>query len=388
MSLGEDAPSSQNVFKSLVRTMSGKTVADNHISASSHVFTTQSARPETNQTLERTQSAKSLSSQTSNQRRFNIGERLKRLTQDLPLRGNDKGALASPKITIGEVPNVTIDDNEPEIQQVRHAKMLSVVMESAEGHDPLPNEPSSSPNSDSLSPTAFAKRLRDLIDPLPFPSFSTPVTPPKLPVSDKNGRPISPPVASPISDSKLIALLSSATFMNGSNAANKPRPSVWDVLEKLGVPPHGFPLTEQQPSRGESEGKQDSTDPSDNDPNFFSGTSSVMVYSPLIPGKEDLVELGELLPIAVQEEVVHDVSAATSWTSMWPLSLISSWTQFGIQTAVIENPTQSFSGDFLVSSDITTVNNSGKTVRMKTTSAWVPSTTKLSFQAMWWGYRL
>lgn len=387
-----DAPNSQNVFNRLVRTMSGRSVANDNI-ATPPAVTTQATETGTNQASEGTQSATSVSSQTQNKRRLSIGEKLKKLTQDLRPRGRNKATLSSPEITTGDVSGVTIGGNESELEQVHHARMLSVVMELAEGQDPPPNEPSSSTGlvAPSLSPSAFAKHLRDLIDPLPFPTFSTPITPPKLPQRDKKGRPMSPPTATPISDSKLIALLSSATYMNGSKAGDKSHPSVWNLLEKLGVPPHGLPSTEEQPlGEDGTEGRgEDGTDqPGSNDPGFFSGTSSVMVYSPLIPGNEDLVELGELVPISFQEEVVHGASAATSWTSIWPLSLISGWTQFGIQTAVMETPTHSFSGDFLISSDVTTVNSSGKTVRVKTTSAWVPSTTKLSFQVMWWGYRL
>ena len=382
-----DPSNSQNVFNRLVRSMSGRSLANDNIAASSAVTTTETG---TNQA---SKSATSVSSQTQNKRRLSIGEKLKKLTQDLRPRGRNKATLSSPEITTGDVAGVTISGIESELEQVHHARMLSVVMELAEGHEPPPNEPSSSTGSaaPSLTPSAFAKHLRDLIDPLPFPTFSTPITPPKLPQRDKKGWPISPPTATPISDSKLIALLSSATYMNGSKAGDKSHPSVWNFLEKLGVPPHGLPPTEEQPSgQDETEGRgDDGTDqPGRSDPGFFSGTSSVMVYSPLIPGNEDLVELGELVPISFQEEFVHDALAAASWTSIWPLSLISGWTQFGIQTAVMETPTHSFSGDFLISSDVTTVNSSGKTVRVKTTSAWVPSTTKLSFQAMWWGYRL
>jgi hypothetical protein len=70
----------------------------------------------------------------------------------------------------------------------------------------------------------------------------------------------------------------------------------------------------------------------------YAGTSSVMVYSPLIPGKDDIVELGELIPISVEEEVIYDAAASKQWTSVWPLSLLPNWPQFHTQAPVMKTP--------------------------------------------------
>jgi hypothetical protein len=264
-----------------------------------------------------------------------------------------------------------------------HGKMLSIVDERVEDIQASTLPSTTKTDDHSLSPTTLAQRLRDLIDPLPFPSYSQTVKPPKLPPRDKQGRPIPPQPSTPVNDSKLIELLSSATFMNGPRAETKSRPSVWELLEGLGVPPHGFPeLKSAEPDNG---GTGSSDPPIDGQPDF-TGTSSVMVYSPLIPGQDDIVELGELIPVSIEEETIYDISDSKSWTSIWPLSMLPGWPQFRMQAAVMEVP--DFSEDFIVHTDVTTINESGKKVRLKTTSAWVPSTTKMSFQAMWWGYRL
>jgi len=334
-------------------------------------------RSEGTPTLTRTQSATSLSSQTSRKRGLSVGDRLKKLSLDLPqrLKRSVKSEPASPRVTLVEA-----EDTATGSDAVGHGKMLSIVDEGVE--DSQAGTISSTLNP-LLSPATLAQRLRDLIDPLPFPSFSYPIKPPKLPPRDKKGRPIPPTSSHPINDSKLIELLSSATFMNGSQSGGKPRPSVWEVLERLGVPPHGFP-EEQSIDHGNGDGDEQ---PVDSEPDY-SSTSSVMVYSPLIPGKDDIVELAELVPFSVEERVIYDIAASTSWVSMWPLSLIPIWPQSSTQLPVIETPSShDFSGNF-IHSDVTSIDISGRKFRVTTTSAWVPSVTKMSFQAMWWGYRL
>ena len=376
-----ETSSSKDVFYRLVRTISGRSVT-NDAGPAPPLPQTES---DVQQPLEMTQSD---SSHVPDKRKLGVGDKLWKLSQDLPLklRRNSKSGLASPRMTTGEVSTTTDPDRVPALQ-AGHARILSTVAEQADSNRVLlENAPPTS--TDTLSPATLAQRLRDLIDPLPFPTFSSPIKPPKLAPRDDNGRPITPPSASPVKDNRLIALLSSATFMNGSNAGDRHRPSIWELLESLGVPPHGFPET-QSTGEGTEDGNGGGMDPpADNEPHY-AGTSSVMVYSPLIPGKEDIVELGELIPITIEEEIVQNAVAATSWTSMWPLSLITGWTQSNTQVGVMENSLRGgFSGDFYVYSDITSMDASGRKVRVKTTSAWVPSTTKMSFQVMWWGYRL
>lgn len=360
-------------FHRLVRSMSGRDIANGN---GSGLTTSENTRYDSEL---RNQSSTSLSSQKSQKRKFNVGERLKRLSHDLPLKlwTNSKSEPASPRVSSIEVEDT--GNNAYDVTS-RHGKMLSVVDERME--DTQAGMIPSTAKHESLSPATLAQRLRDLIDPLPFPSVSYPIRPPKLPPRDKKGRPIPPPSSS-IKDRRLVELLSSATFMNGSRSGVKPRPSVWNILEEMGVPPHGFPEERVDGGGGESD------DPPIDDQPDYSGTSTVMVYSPLIPTKDDIVELGELIPVSVEEEPISNTTLGKSWTSLWPLSMLPGWPQYKTQAPVMEDPLRGgFSQDFIVRSDVITMDDSGRRLRLKTTSAWVPSTTKVSFQVMWWGYRL
>ena len=115
------------------------------------------------------------------------------------------------------------------------------------------------------------------------------------------------------------SLLSNASFMNGSS--QKRKPSVWDILENLHcTSPNSNPnppcsSTTSSPTYIGSEAQRSSPEKGDEPttasssniyPNqlsndslpgvAFSDTSSIMVYSPLLPTQSDLVELAELVP--------------------------------------------------------------------------------------------
>ena len=243
-----ETSSTKDVFlHKLVRSMSGRDIVNGNVATSPGV--TPIGREDV-PSLARTQSATSLSSQASRKRGLSVADRLKRLSLDLPLklRRNGKSEPASPRVTLVEAEET---DTSTRDTAIGHGKMLSMVDERVEDTQPGTNSSTPNPDNHSLSATTLAQRLRDLIDPLPFPSFSYPVKPPKLPPRDKNGRPIPPKSSSPIKDSRLIELLSSATFMNGSQSGDKPRPSVWEILEGLVVPPHGFPEAQSsEPNNG------------------------------------------------------------------------------------------------------------------------------------------
>jgi len=395
-----DSNGSKQIFHRLVRTLSGKIIRDNEPtfgeSSSPMVVAT---TPELNAPLERTLSSSSSASQT----RVGLAERLKQLS-NVPLtklRRSSKSTAASPRISTSPLPDSgygsSVATPSPgllsPVVQSHHAKMLSMVAELVENEDSVSSSvPSSVPSStnhppDTPSPGTLARRLQDLIDALPFPNISTdrtthrppPVKAPKPPARDKDGRPI-PPLPSPIKDKKLINLLSSATFMNGSKTGVKSRPSMWSILEAMEAPPHGFPPEDEIPVDG--------GDPStgDDDSDIFSDNSSVMVYSPLIPGGEDIVELAELVPVVVEEEVQETPIPGTSWTAVWPLSIFYAEKS----TSPPAEPTlqQRLSDDVVLSPEKINVDASGRKVKVQTVRAWVPSTTKLSLQAMWWGYRL
>ncbi|KIM45655.1 hypothetical protein M413DRAFT_345134 [Hebeloma cylindrosporum] len=387
-----DGPQHQDAFSRLIRTLSGRNVSADASAppppAEASVLATPSADSGVEVSTPGEPLERTLSNSSSQRIRMNIGERLKRL--GAKLRKTDKGVPSSPKVTLGEIqpPDTSsgsgTSDTSPPGPSHGHAKLLSMVAELDEPSSSTPpaktNDP---PEADTL-----AKRIQTLIDSLPFPAprQNRPlpiIKPPKPPARERDGRPIPPPNATPIKDSRLIAFLSSATIMNGSSANG--RPSIWSVLEGIGAPAHGFPPIEgDDVEGGDPESERPEGSPGDGDDSVFSEDSSVMIYSPLIPGQEDLVELAELVPVSVEEEVIpsKEVIDGTSWTTVWPLSIL-----YG-ETPAATKAARRLSGDTVISPGRTSNDSTGRRVRVQTVRAWVPSDTKLSVQAMWWGYRL
>lgn len=222
---------------------------------------------------------------------------------------------------------------------------------------------SSSGTTDPPEPTFLARKIQALIDALPLPTGPTPIpsTPAPKPKRDAAGRPIPPPGASPLRDARLVALLSSATVMNGRPGS---RPSVWSVLESMGAPRHDGEQGEEQRRGGADDDVEEG-----GDGDSYSDGSSVMMYSPLLPSTTSLVELADIEfvvppPHGEEGEINpgEESSALTAWMTMWPFSSV--WGAAGAKSAEPVRRT-----------------SLGQRV-------WVPSTTKLSLQAMWWGYRL
>jgi len=173
--------------------------------------------------------------------------------------------------------------------------------------------------------------------------------------------------------------------MNGSTI--KGRPSIWSVLEGIGAPAHGFPPV-QGDNADDDRGEGGDNEGGDGGHSIFSDTSSVMIYSPLIPGREDLVELAELVPVGVEEEVIsegQETVMGKAWTTMWPLSIFYGESSTAHKAS---EAARHISGEAVISPPRTSIDSLGRRVRVQTVRAWVPSTTKLSVQAMWWGYRL
>ncbi|KAF8965595.1 hypothetical protein BDZ97DRAFT_1811424 [Flammula alnicola] len=355
----------QDVFQRLVLTLSGRNdpasplTSPKEPTASPESPSTDYSAP--GEPLERVVS----SSSSKTKRRLNIGDRLKKLRKDMgKLRKN------SDKVTVTEIPPAatSFSPGPSSGPYPGHAKLLSMV---AEVDEPVDETLSTRP-ADPPEATSLAKRIQSLN--------------PKPPARDADGRPIPPPNASPIKDSRLLSFLSSPTIMNGS--AVKGRPSIWSILEGIGAPAHGFPPSEEDATIPGGSGEPSHGDRDDQD-TIFSDNSSIMIYSPLIPTKDDLVELAELVPVGVEEEVVsegQEPTAGTSWTTMWPLSL---W--YGESPQMHKTPVMAprrLSGETVISPRRTSTDSAGRVVRVQTVRAWVPSNTKLSVQAMWWGYRL
>ncbi|KJA23460.1 hypothetical protein HYPSUDRAFT_1080755 [Hypholoma sublateritium FD-334 SS-4] len=325
-------------------------------------------------------------------KRTNLSDRLRKLGQDFGKfrPTNDKSVPASPRVTINEVQSPRNEiSSQPEPYETPdfgsgQAKLLSMVAE-LEGSGSTPTSESTLDAIDLPERTTLAKRIEALIDSLPFPSFNVDKKLPilkdsKSPTSDSDGRHI-PPVDTPaINDSNLVGLLSSPSVMNGSTLKGKP--SMWSILEGLSPPRHAFPGVAEDadlPNRTDDRVDQDT---------IFSDTSSVMIYSPLIPTNDDLLELAEFVPVGVQEVPATEGQLpipGTSWSTIWPLSLLYATPSLETQRSVM--PARRLSGE-TVNPRQSSTDSPRQPLRVQSTRAWVPSNTKLSVQAMWWGYRL
>ncbi|CAL1694051.1 unnamed protein product [Somion occarium] len=207
-------------------------------------------------------------------------------------------------------------------------------------------------------PLTIAQRIQTMISSLP-PLFGTslhtppastsastststttapPVTSTSTDTTQNNEQPVPPAM---VSDPQLVALLSSPTIMNGS--ADKTRPSVWSILDQLRARLPGHIADDHsQPSEGHKESAAEGAQPEIVDED----NSSVMLYAPLIPDDSSEVELAKSEILREPEE------------SRGP----GPSTEGGPSRLHFEHP-------------------SAKRV-------WVPSSTKLSIQVNWWGYRL
>lgn len=372
---------------------------------------------------------------------------------------------------------------------------------------PLPS-PENDDHLDLTDPAVLAHRLQSLIDALPTPAplppnspppsapptktiplppEDIPTAPPSTPRSprkggkrralpivpskppppkrDKHGKPIPPPGAAPKlpeEDKELLRLLQSATIMNGGKKEEEGRTTVWDILQRIGI---GKDDGNQDGSGGDNKrgggGGQDTP---------YADTGSVMLYSPLIPTKADLVELAEVAPVYYEEEIPEDellqpgggqagkakaeeaVIPVGGWVkTMWPLA---GWFSAAQETEPEKQPDSATTPNIVVSpptavapelpqspyigsprpypsgpNDLALspytgspraiprspymgagelprspymgsprplhagengelVDEGGKRFRIREVKAWVPSEDKVSYEVMWWGYRV
>ncbi|KAK7035814.1 hypothetical protein R3P38DRAFT_2909180 [Favolaschia claudopus] len=209
--------------------------------------------------------------------------------------------------------------------------------------------------------TFLAQKIRGLIN--SFPTLSSRF----LPSSSKDpsalesdGRPIPPPGAVRLQDPDLISLLSSPDIMNGSDGR---RQSVWSMLEEI-RPPSARSVVESIDESFEYTG---------------SDRSSVMMYSPLIPNADSVIELAELEEVPVNP--VPSAEAARWWWPDWSNFWWSSgWSNSATETQTASVPTPTHG--------IITPQIIERRVAVPVQRVWVPSTTQLSFETTWWGYRI
>lgn len=203
---------------------------------------------------------------------------------------------------------------------------------STDSGDPSKTEQAESPP-EPEEPLTFAKRLRSMIELLPAPgslvpdalSMSTSKTEtPSSVATESNELNETPPIP-PGMDKNLIKMLSSGEVMNGdSKGKGKERPSVWSLLAGMR-------------STGDSRPEVQGSPVEEHD-------SGVMMYAPLVPKSDSVVELAQF-------ETVQSTESSKPSGSSSTLSKPSS--------------------------------PAPKEIRL-----WVPSTTEMSVLTTWWGYRL
>ncbi|KIY73205.1 hypothetical protein CYLTODRAFT_440030 [Cylindrobasidium torrendii FP15055 ss-10] len=203
---------------------------------------------------------------------------------------------------------------------------------------------------------SLAQRIRLLIDALPSPTPRSSRTIPSQPRSpepsrcDDDSRPVPPPAAVRIKDNKLIQKLFNAKLMNAEKGDGQ---SIWSILSGI---PHG----DAEPADPGSD--------SDSIRSGFSDNHSIMMYSPLIPMKDDLVEVAE-----------SHVMSPSSATVQLPVDQ-----QEGPPMATgFKWPWEKSKSPPLPSPD-----DSSSTAPSPDSRVWIPSTTKLSCEVTWWGYRI
>ena len=390
MASGERPESTlQDVFHRLVRTLGGRGEA----TAAPTTITTPQQTPTTD--VEVSPGLRRVPSNTSSKSKRDhskISERLKSFGKDLGMfrRGSTakpSDSPLSPRTTLVTIPGTATGLAEVGSSQIHsgpapisHAKLLSMVEEESAADTPPPG------TKEPPEPTFLAQRIQMLVDSLPTPNSDISRSPriTKPPARDPTGRPIPPPNPTPIKDSRLKAFLNSATIMNGSN--EKGTPSIWSILESLGAPPHdgndqtGDGNPKHEPGEGDNEG--------DEDQDIYPDTSSVMMYSPLQPTREDLVELAELVVLETEQEV-EVVTGPSGWTTMWPFSAWNPPKQQQQPLVVAPGSPHPPGSSNVVGKKSPESLASGRKVKTQSRPrGWVPSPTKLSVQAFWWGYRL
>jgi hypothetical protein len=226
-------------------------------------------------------------------------------------------------------------------------------------------------------PMTLAQKITALMSTM-SPSEAALTTPPPT-QSSAEGSHGPPSPDAPLADSRLAALLSSATVMNGSSSRD--RKSVWDILDRMRSP------------RGNDKDKQPDLSDVGGEPALEPSDESIMMYSPLLPNADSRIQLAEIETVfdndnrgyfagtpppesVISQEHLEEPNIselpstndnpdaaqpeAPKWQATW--SKIKDTAQEKIVAPIIEH--------------------------QRTREIWVPSATEISFQSTWWGYRL
>lgn len=217
---------------------------------------------------------------------------------------------------------------------------------------------------DDDDPRFLAQKIRELISTLPAVSHiglhaSEPVPAPFPPKCDASGCLMPPSSAIHVHDQHLISLLSNSTVMNGKK---KEWPTVWSVLLSLAPP-----ALEMDNQKG-----KDSVD----EPSSCAEVSivppvepdTIMLYVPLEPTDDDEVKVAETTLVLVGSAPnAASMMLATGW-KWWP---------FHGKKGQTAGPPASPSTPSVTSA-----------TPAKVKKVWLPSGSKISFEAAWWGYRM
>lgn len=226
-------------------------------------------------------------------------------------------------------------------------------------------------------PVTLARKIQAMIASLPSLPAALPTsfhtTSSGTTVIDSNNN---PSISSPgFPDSKLTTFLTSFTVMNGS--IDRGRESVWSVLDRL-----RSPLTKRD-GTAEPSAEELRTGAEYEDDN-----GSVMMYGPLEPTEDSEIEIArseivslngdgeeirtpQLTFVPLPSESIEQVLAQSE----------SSDRRKGKQRA---DPEQ-FASSSRVQPEDTTAVGANEPVEYR---VWLPSPTKISIQAMWWGFRI
>ncbi|KAF7353729.1 hypothetical protein MVEN_01058100 [Mycena venus] len=260
---------------------------------------------------------------------------------------------------------------EPRPRQRRTPTELTEVLESLTTTSNATEGPLNAETEPTIAPkqpesTFLAQKIRGLINSLPALSSRFLPSPKDPPIVDSDGRPIPPPGAVRIQDPELISLLSNPDVMNGSDGR---RQSVWSMLEA--IKPPTVESTENVDESYEYTG---------------SDRSSVMMYSPLIPNADSVIELAE----SEEVPIVQSGTSSGRWFTWpdWSNWLFNGWKD---RRRTEENDTGSLLISTMTSASEAASQNEAReetTVAPPVRRVWVPSTTQLSFETTWWGYRI
>lgn len=223
----------------------------------------------------------------------------------------------------------------------RIQQLLAVLTSSLPTQVPWPVGPSGPSSSSEVTPSQSSSTNATSLDQIP-----TSTKEPAL-GTDPSLHPPPSTTGGLVQDKSLISLLSSATVMNGSLAKGKE--SVFSILDRLRFPSSRSASTSD--ALESTEKGKGTAEASVTQEQGIEGSEDVMLYAPLEPRPDSEVEIAESEIISLSGDVGEEEDVNPT----------------GPMVSKGEEKTQK---------------------KPKEKVIWVPSPTKISVQATWWGYRM